>query len=98
MALFGDANKGLADSIYEASREHLRKQNGLTHVMCYYLFSQIVTTMSTCEEKITDQTNQIIVAMQKEGYEILDVKIVPTMDTSSFNKNRNGFLLTITYK
>lgn len=98
MKMFGETNKELANSIYETSREYLRKKNGLTHVMCYYIFSSIVTEMTSCEGKITDQLNQIIVAMQKEDYEILDVKIVPTMETSTFNKNRRGYLVTITYK
>ena len=90
--------KEAANNVYEASREFLRKQNGLTHVICFYLFSQMATKVTACDGKITDQLNQIIVAMQKDGYEILDIKMTPTFESGAITGQRSGYLVTISYK
>lgn len=91
--------KQRADEVYEESRKYLRKKNGLTHVICFYLFSEdVFRNMTRCEGRITDQLNQILLAMQKDEYEILDVKMVPTFEHDMMTKNRNGYLATITYK
>ena len=34
--------KQRADEVYEESRKYLRKKNGLTHVICFYLFGEDV--------------------------------------------------------
>ena len=91
--------KQRADEVYEESRKYLRKKNGLTHAICFYLFSEdVFRNMTRCEGRITDQLNQILLAMQKDEYEILDVKMVPTFEHDMLTKNRNGYLATITYK
>lgn len=98
MGIMNKTYKAAADNVYEASREYLRKQNGLTHVICFYVFSQMATQATTCDGKITDQLNQIIVAMQKDGYEILDIKMAPTLETGAITGNRRGYMATIMYK
>lgn len=91
--------KNLANTVYEESRKYLRKKNGFVHVICFYLFSQDVLRGHTqCEGRITDQTNQILLAMQKDEYEILDVKMSPTFEKDGLRDARNSYLVTITYK
>lgn len=92
-------DKMAADSALEGARQYLRKQNGLTHAICFYLYSEVsLRGYTTCDGRLSDQLNQIIVGMQKDGYEILDVKMVPTFEHDMMTKNRNGYLATITYK
>jgi len=93
------ADKSAADTALESAQKYLRKQNGLTHAICFYLYSEMsFRGYTTCDGRLTDQLNQIIVGMQKDGYEILDVKMVPTFEHDMMTKNRNGYLATITYK
>lgn len=91
--------KSQADDVLEESRRYLRKQNGLTHVICFYLMSEdVLRNRTTCEGRLSDQINQIIVGMQKDGYEILDVKMLPTFEKDMLTGHRNSYLVTITYK
>lgn len=92
-------DKLAADNALEGARQYLRKQNGLTHAICFYLYSEVAFRgYTTCDGRLSDQLNQIIVGMQKDGYEILDVKMVPTFENDALTKSRNGYLATITYK
>ena len=92
-------DKMAADSALEGARQYLRKQNGLTHAICFYLYSEVsLRGYTTCDGRLSDQLNQIIVGMQKDGYEVLDVKMVPTFEHDMMTKNRNGYLATIAYK
>lgn len=98
MAIMSKTHKEMANAVYESSREYLRKQNGLTHVICFYLYSQLATRTTTCDGKISDQLNQIIVGMQKDGYEIVDIKMTPTLETGAITGQRSGYMATIIYK
>ena len=97
MGVFSAGQKAVADSVYESSKQYLRKQNGLTHVICYYLSSQLNMAVASCENKLSDQINQIIVAMQKDGYEILDVKITPLYQ-KDFISGTRAYMVMVMYK
>ncbi len=92
-------DKNIADSVYEESRRFLRKKNGLTHVISFYILGDRVFIKQTvCEGRITDRANQILLAMQKDDYEILDVKLTPVFEASDKRGDNTTYLLTVTYK
>jgi len=91
--------KKTAESVYENSRQFLRQKNDYVHVMYYYIPGDMVDSVFSCESKMTVQVNQIIVSMQKEGYEILSVDLRPTFEDASFKMfKQKMYLLAITYK
>ena len=93
------ADKSIAETVYESSRRFLRKKNGLTHVMCFYLLGdRVFWKTTTCEGMITDQANQILLSMQKDDYEVIDVKITPVFEASDKRGDNTMYLMTVTYK
>lgn len=98
MGLIKDANKAVADSIYERSKEYLRKKNGLTHVMCYMLEGKLGDAVAQCETRLTTLMNQILLGLQNDEYEVLDVKIEPVPSKDWLSGQRQMYLATITYK
>lgn len=84
-----------ANTMYETARPFLRKHNGKTHVIFFYL-EQSVAFHIGCEEQLTIQLNQLLLGLQKDEYEILDVKLNQLQEKSIAGEKR--FLALITYK
>ena len=98
MGFLNDARKAVADSVYENSKQYLRQKNGYTHVIAFYIEGKLTDAAFSCDGKITSQLNQIIVGMQKDGYEILDVDIVFIPESGGIITKRQMYMASITYK
>lgn len=70
--------------------------DGYKHVIMINSFSKFINQVFGCEDKYTTQIDEILVNMQKDGYEIIDVKFNSIEGQGAF-KTMEGFHTLITY-
>lgn len=75
MGLFDKNYEKSADGLYEDVKKYLSPKDGKKHIVLINTMTKVTREVG-CENKYTLQVNSIIEEMQKEGYEILDIKIV----------------------
>lgn len=97
MGAFDESRKAVAEGLYEAAKPYLRKHNGLTHVIFFYLTGEFGGSHYGCDQKMTLQLNQYIVGMQKDDYEILDIKLEVLPEKSAL-MNQQRYVAMVTYK
>lgn len=76
MGLFDKNYEKSADELYEDVKKYLSPKDGKKHIVLLNTMTKVTTNGRECENKYTLQVNSIIEGMQKDGYEILDIKIV----------------------
>jgi hypothetical protein len=97
MALFKSATER-AQSLYETSvRPHLRIKDGLIHCVMINSFSKIANQSFGIDEKYTMELNEILEAMQRDGYELVDFEF-NSIQGQGLTGNREGFNTVIYYK
>lgn len=93
-----EMRKTFADISYEQAKPMLRQHNGYTHVIVFNLHGAIADKLFGCDERVTTALNQIIVGMQKDGYEIIDIKMSVLENQGTFMENTEGYKVLIIYK
>lgn len=89
MSLFDKNYEKSAANLYEDIKPYLKEKDGMKHVIMINTMSKSATNGFECENKYTIQINNVIEAMQGNGYEIIDVKI----DNTSFQSVGNSYLI-----
>ncbi len=75
MGLFDKNFEKSTSELYKGIKEYLNPKDGNKHVVLINTTSKLTTNGMECENKYTIQVNGIIEEMQKDGYDILDVKL-----------------------
>ncbi len=89
MGLFDKGYEKSAQNLYDDVKQYLQPKDGLKHIIMLNTMSKMTTNGLECENKYTIQINSIIEEMQRNNYEIVDVKI----DNTSFQTTGNAFLI-----
>lgn len=97
MGMFNNVQKETSDVIYDKTKKFLKPKDGKIHVVMINSFSKFINQIFGCEEKYTIQIDEIITNMQKDGYEIIDVKI-NSIQNQGLTGQMEGFHTLITYK
>lgn len=97
MGIFTNNQKNSAENIYTKQVKPLLKNDGLTHVIMINSFSKWINQIFGAEDKYTTQIDGILANMQKDGFEILDIKF-DSLQNQGFTKDMEGFHTLITYK
>lgn len=85
MGLFDKNYDKTTENLYENMKLYLKAKDGMKHIIMLNTMSKSITNGLECENKYTIQINNIIETMQREGYEIVDVKIDNTIHQSVGN-------------
>lgn len=97
MGIFKSVQKGEAEVLYEKIKENLAEKDGLTHVIMINSFARELNDAFCCETKYTVQIDSILNQMQKDGYEILDVKF-QSVESFLYKKGKEAYRTLIVYK
>lgn len=98
MGFFNNVQKATSVSIYESQiKPRLKEKDGFTHIIMVNSFSKWLNQNFGCEDKYTTQIDEILTAMQKDEYEILDVKF-NSIQGQGLTKQMEGYHTLITYK
>ncbi|MDT3392469.1 MAG: hypothetical protein LIR22_09110 [Bacillota bacterium] len=98
MGLFTKGQKNAAQTIYQSHvKPFLKERDGFTHVVMINSFSKWLNQNFGIEDKYTTQLDEIIVDLQKDGYELVDVKLGVIQD-QGISKSSEGFYTMILYK
>lgn len=98
MGFFNNIQKATSVSIYESQiKPRLKEKDGFTHIIMVNSFSKWLNQNFGCEDKYTTQIDEILTAMQKDEYEILDVKF-NSIQGQGLTKQMEGYHTLITYK
>lgn len=100
MGMFTKGQKNVATGVYLNYKNFMKEKDGFTHVVMFNSFSKLGNEIFTCEDKYTTQIDEILTLMQKDGYEILDVKVntIQNQGTGLFGGDMEGYTTLITYK
>lgn len=82
---------------YSEMRKHLARRDGKLHVVMINSFSRFQNKHFACETKYTDQIDMLLSFMQRDGYNIVDVKFNSIPNQGVFNM-LEGFHTLITYE
>lgn len=97
MGLFSKGQEAAAVSIYEQTKQYLKAKDGNIHIVMINSFSKWLNQSFQCEYKYTTQIDTILSSMQKDGYEIIDVKF-NSIQNQGISGQMEGFHTLITYK
>lgn len=97
MGMFTKGQKNEAGVIYNDMKKYLKEKDGLTHVVMINSFSKLLNQIFGCEDKYTTQIDEIVTCMQKDGYEIVDIKF-NSIPGQGMSKEMEGFNTLIMYK
>ena len=98
MKIFSNTQRSMADSEFKRTiSPQLKEKDGLVHVIMINSFSKWINQMFCCEDKYTNQIDEVLTNMQLLGYEIVDVKFTVIQNQGIF-KNMEGFNTLIMYK
>jgi hypothetical protein len=95
MGMFTNNQTSTAQNVYSRMRPLLIK-DGKLHVAMVNSFSRFANQVFLCDDKYTTQIDTIIALMQRDGFQILDVKINSVQGQGLF-KIMEGFHTLITY-
>lgn len=98
MGFFNNAQKAASVNIYEKQiKPRLKAKDGYTHVVMVNSFSKWLNQNFGCEDKYTTQIDEILTAMQMDGYEIIDIKF-NSIQGQGLTKQMEGYHTLIIYK
>lgn len=97
MGFFQNAQQSQARGVYAEMQASLAPKDGLVHVVMVNSFSKLGNQNFGCDTKYTTEINSIITAMQRNGYEIVDIKF-NSITGQGMTGNRTGFNTVILYK
>lgn len=85
------------EDCYDNIKPYLKKKDGYRHVVILQSYTNLTTGFFECEKMCTLQTDDFLVHMQKDGYEVIDVKISPIGNPSIIGAV-SGYSIVIGYK
>jgi len=97
MGMFTQSQKNAAEEVYEKMKEHLRPKDGLIHVVMVNSFGKWINQFFGCEDKYTSQIDFILTSMQRDGYEIIDIKFNSLKDQGMLG-SMEGYHTLIMYR
>jgi len=98
MGMFTKGQQATAQSIYQKDvLPFLKPKDGFTHVVMINSFSKWLNQNFGIEDKYTTQLDEILVDLQKDEYELVDVKLGVIQD-QGITKSSEGFYTMILYK
>lgn len=75
MGLFDKNFEKSTNELYKDIKDYLSQKDGNRHVVLINTTSKLTTNGMECDNKYTIQINGVIGEMQREGYDILSVKL-----------------------
>ena len=87
----------IASKIYDDAKRNLHAKDGFVHVIMFNSFSKWLNQNFECETKYTTQIDEIVTAMQQDGYEIVDIKF-NVIQNQGLTGQSEGFNTLIMYK
>lgn len=97
MGFFSGSQQSQAQNVYSRMRSSLAPKDGMIHVVMVTSFSKLGNQNFDCDTKYTTELDFILSCMQREGYQILDVKF-NSMSGQGLSGGRTGFNTLITYR
>ncbi len=97
MGLFTKDQTAHANVVYKDVKKFLAEKDGKTHVIMVNSYSKWINALFCCEDKYTTQIDTILSSMQADGYEIIDVKVVP-LNCDKTMLDMQGYSTLVTYK
>lgn len=97
MGLFTGTQKSMSNSVYEQTRQYIAPKDGNIHVLMVNSFSKLVNQVFSCEDKYTTQIDHIVTSLQKDGYEIVDIKF-NSVKNQGLTGEMEGFHTLIMYR
>ena len=96
--MFNGVQKSVAESVFEKKvKPQLKEKDGFIHVVMINSFSKFLNESFGCEDKYTNQIDEVLNGMQMLGYEIIDIKFSVLQDQGLTGK-MEGFNTLIMYK
>ena len=98
MGIFTKGQQSTAVTIYNGHvKPFLKPKDGYVHVFMINSFSKWINQNFGIEDKYTVQLDEIVVDLQKDGYELVDIKLGVIQD-QGISKSSEGFYTLIMYK
>lgn len=97
MGIFTKSQTEASEYAYAEIYDYLSEKDGNVHVIMINSFSKFLNQSLGCETKYTTQIDTILSLMQKDGYEIIDVKFNSIQD-QGLTKAMEGFHTLVTYR
>lgn len=98
MGLFNKGGKQPTKSLYEDYfQKFMKEKDGKIHVLMVNSYGKWLNENFGCEDKYTDEINHILDGIQKDGYEIVDIKFNSLGDQGATGR-MDGFHTLIMYK
>ncbi len=98
MGFLKDNRKASAENIYESQvKPNVAEKDGNVHVLMVNSFSKFINQNFGVEDKYTTQIDSIVTALQKDGYEIVDIKF-DSLKGQGISGSMEGFHTLIQYK
>ena len=99
MKMFNGVQKSVAESVFEKKvKPQLKEKDGFIHVVMINSFSKFLNENFGCEDKYTNQIDEILTGMQMLGYEIIDIKFSVLQDQGMTKRFMEGFNTLIMYR
>lgn len=97
MSIFSGQHESMAETVYTNAAKYLAPHDGATHIIMLNSFSKLGNQNFDCDSKYTVEIDTVLRNMQKDGYQIVDVKF-NSITGQGLTGNRTGFNTLITYK
>lgn len=97
MGIFTTNQTDAAIAVYEETKKYLKEKDGNIHILMINSFSKLGNQVFGCEDKYTTQLNIILDGLQRDGYEIIDIKFNSLVGQGIMG-NQEGFNTLILYK
>lgn len=97
MGIFTNKEEAKPETVYNDLKEFLSEKDGLTHIVMVNTFSKWTHKKVECDSNYTNQVDAILTLMQKDGYEIIDIKF-NSLINQGYGIDTEGFRTLITYK
>ena len=76
---------------------HVKPKDGRVHVLMLMSFSKLINQAFGCDDKYTDEVDNVLTTLQIRGYEIVDIKL-GVLPNQGITGQREGYLTCIMYK
>jgi len=97
MGAFTAQQKAVAGTVYQNMKPYLKSKDGKVHVALVNSFSKFLNQHFGCDDKYTNQIDELLSCMQDDGYEIIDFKLTTLKGQGVFG-SLEGYSTLIVYK